>query len=272
MAETGPRRTALVTGASAGIGAAFAGEYARHGYDLVLTARREERLLELAGELKTRFGVEAAVLPADLADPSAPDKLAEGLHRRGLQIDVLVNNAGYGIPQTFLKTSWRDHADFIQVMATAVAHLTHLLAPGMAERGFGRIVNIASLAGLAPGTYGHTLYGASKAFVIKFSQSLHLELRGTGVHVTAVCPGFTYTEFHDVTGVREQMKNMPSYMWMTAERVAAQGYRAAERNKAVLVNGWFNKMIAVLVRLTPDSTALEMSRKRARAYSRKKGE
>ncbi|MFP4002681.1 MAG: SDR family NAD(P)-dependent oxidoreductase [Alphaproteobacteria bacterium] len=270
--QEGPRRTALITGASAGIGAAFAREYARHGWDLVLTARREQRLLELADELKDRHGTEAAVLTADLADPSAPDKLAEALHGRGLQVDALVNNAGYGIPKTFLKTSWREQADFIQVMATSVAHLTHLLGPGMVERGFGRIVNVASLAGFAPGTYGHTLYGASKAFLIKFSQSLHLELRGTGVHVTAVCPGFTYSEFHDVTGVRAQVSRMPSYMWMTAERVARQGYRASERNKAVLVNGLFNKTVATLIRFVPDSMALEMSNRRVKAYSRKEVE
>ncbi len=267
-----PRRTALITGASAGIGAAFARKYARHGYDLVLTARREQRLADLAAELHAHHGAQATVLTADLADPSAPDRLADALHQRGLTVDALVNNAGYGIPKTFLKTSWRDQADFIQVMATSVANLTHLLAPGMVERGFGRIVNVASLAGMAPGTYGHTLYGASKAFLIKFSQSLHLELRGTGVHVTAVCPGFTYSEFHDVTGVREQVSTMPSYMWMTAERVAAQGYRAAERNKAILVNGLLNKAIAALVRLVPDSMALEMSHRRVKGYTRKEAE
>lgn len=270
--QVGPQRTVLVTGASAGLGAAFAREYARHGYDLVLSARREERLITLADELKAAHGVEATVLPADLADPSAPDRLAETLQRRGLQVDALVNNAGYGIAQTFLKTSWREQADFIQVMTTAVAHLTHLLAPGMVERRFGRIVNIASLAGLAPGTYGHTLYGASKAFVIKFSQSLHLELRRTGVHVTAVCPGFTYTEFHDVAGTRRQVSRMPSYVWMTAERVAAQGYRASERNRAVLVNGLFNKAVATLIRFVPDSMALELSNRRVKAYSRNESE
>lgn len=261
------RRTALITGASAGIGAALAHEYARHGYDLAVSARREARLNDLAADIHARHGVEVTVLPADLTDRDAPGRLAEQVTERGIAVDALVNNAGYGIPQTFRHTDWRAQEDFIRVMVTSVAHLTHLFLPGMASRGFGRILNVASVAALMPGTYGHTTYGASKAFLMRFSQSLWVELRDTGVHVTALCPGFTYSEFHDVTGVREQVSKLPSYLWMTAEKVAAEGFRASERNKAVHVPGLVNKTIVTLVRFLPDSVALNLSARRGRRYS-----
>lgn len=258
------QRTALITGASAGIGTALAHEYARHGYNLLVTARRAGRLNDLATDIRSRYGVEVAVFPADLADPDAPDLLAAEAGARGIAIDALVNNAGYGIPQTFRRTDWRAQADFIQVMVTAVAHLSHLVLPGMVERGFGRILNVASVAGLMPGAKGHTTYGASKSFLIRFSQSLWVELQGTGVHVTALCPGLTYSEFHDVTGVREQVSKLPGFLWMTAQQVAAQGYRAAERNKAIHVPGLVNKTMVTLVRFLPDSVALNLSSRRSR--------
>ncbi|MGH8323840.1 MAG: SDR family NAD(P)-dependent oxidoreductase, partial [Steroidobacteraceae bacterium] len=159
-------RFALVTGASAGIGAAFARELAARGCALVLTARRLDRLETLAAELIARHGTRVECIAADLADPNAPETLCAEISSRGIDIDILVNNAGIGVPGSFLAPAWKSHADFIQVLMTAPCELVYRLLPGMQQRGFGRILNIASLAGHIPGSAGHTLYGASKAFLI----------------------------------------------------------------------------------------------------------
>ncbi|MDB5456180.1 MAG: dehydrogenase, partial [Caulobacter sp.] len=221
------RRLALITGASSGIGAAFARIYASHGYDVALTARRADRLEALAAEIALRFGVEAFAIPADLAQPDGVDVVLAGVEAQGRVVDALVNNAGYGLPGTYAQTAWSEQAVFLQVMLTAVCELTHKVLPGMVERRFGRIVNVASLAGLVPGAAGHTLYGATKSFLVKFSQSLHLETEAHGVHVTALCPGFTYSEFHDVNATRAQISAAtPPWLWLGADEVAAAGYEA----------------------------------------------
>ena len=253
------RRLALVTGASAGIGAAFARILASHGYDLALTARRAERLESVAEEIRLRYGVETLVLPADLADPGAPGKLAADLAAQGRSVDALINNAGYGLPGSYATTRWEDQAAFIQVMVTAPCELAHRTLSGMQQRRFGRIVNVASLAGLVPGTAGHTLYAAAKAFLVKFSQSLHLEAENQGVHVTALCPGFTYSEFHDVNGTRAQLTaSTPPWLWLGADEVAAAGYEAVEANRPICVPGAPNKAIAAFSKLIPDDWALAL--------------
>lgn len=259
-------RRALVTGASAGIGEAFARELARRGHDLVLTARRADRLETLAAELRDSYGIEAIVAPLDLARPDGPEALVAALDAQGLTIDVLINNAGYGVTGYFEDQPWETHAAFIQVLMTAPTELVRRLLPGMKARGYGRIVNVASLAGHVPGSAGHTLYAASKAYMIRFSQSLALEGKGTGVHTTAVCPGFTYSEFHDVTGSRELVSKMPSYLWMDAATVARQGLDAVEAGKAVYVNGWVNRTIKTLFKLLPDNVALAMVERQGRRF------
>ena len=257
---------ALVTGASAGIGAAFARELAARGCALVLTARRTERLDALAAELREKHGVRCECIAADLADPAAVEALCAEITRRGIAIDILVNNAGYGVPGSFLAPSWRTHADFIRVLMTAPCELIYQLLPGMQQRGYGRILNIASLAGHIPGSAGHTLYGASKAFLIKFSQSLALENTATGVNVCAVCPGFTYSEFHDVTGTRGIVSKMPKWMWMHADEVARIGVDAAERGEIVCVTGRVNRAIKSLFKLLPDRIALRSMQKRSKSF------
>jgi len=253
------RRLALVTGASAGIGAAFARIYASHGFDVALTARRTDRLARLAEEIRLRFGVETLSVPADLAEAAAPAAILDHLTAHGRVVDVLVNNAGYGLPGTFAETRWEDQAAFLQVMLQAPTELAHRVLPGMVERRFGRIVNVASLAGLVPGAAGHTLYGATKSYLVRFSQSLHLENLQTGVHVTALCPGFTWSEFHDVNETREQVsKSTPDWMWMGADEVAAAGYEAAEANRPVSVPGAPNKTIAAVAKALPDDWALAL--------------
>ncbi len=266
MSESSSPRTALITGASAGIGAAFAHAYGKRGVNLVLVARREERLRQLAEALTQEHGVSVQVLAGDLADPETPQRLFGALAGRGIQIDMLVNNAGYGVPGKFGDASWQQHRDFITVLIAAYAHLAHLFLPGMVERGHGRIINVASLAGLIPPSAGHTLYGAAKAFTIAFSESLRLENLDTGVHVTALCPGFTYSEFHDVTGTRELVSQMPGWMWLDAAEVARQGVEAVERNAPVHVTGRINRFIAFLARHLPQSLARRLARSQSRKF------
>lgn len=253
------RRLALITGASAGIGAAFARTYASHGYDVALTARRADRLEKLAAEISLGSGVETIVAPADLSQAGAVDEILAAIAAQGREVDAVVNNAGFGHPGTYVQTTWADQQAFLQVLLHSVAEMNHKVLPGMVERRFGRIVNVASLAGLIPGSLGHTLYGATKSFLIKFSQSLHLENLQTGVHVTALCPGFTYSEFHDVNDTREQISGAtPSWLWLGADEVAAAGYEAAEANRAVCVTGAPNKAIAAFAKVIPDDWALAL--------------
>ncbi len=253
------RRLALVTGASAGIGAAFARILAGHGYDLALTARRADRLDRLAEDIRLRSGVETLTIATDLAEPDAPARILDHLAGHGRTVDALVNNAGYGLPGAYADTRWEDQQAMLQVMLHAPCELIHRVLPGMVERRFGRIVNVASLAGLVPGAAGHTQYGATKSFLVRFSQSLHLETEGQGVHVTALCPGFTYSEFHDVNGTRGQISaSTPPWMWLGADEVAAAGYEAMEANRAVCVPGAPNKAIAAVAKLIPDDWALAL--------------
>ncbi len=251
------RKLALVTGASAGIGMALARTFAANGYDLALTARRGDRLDKLADELRLRHGIETLTVVADLAQAGAVDQILQDLADHGRQVDALVNNAGYGLPGVYAETSWADQAAFLQVMLHAPAELAHKVLPGMIARQFGRILNVASLAGLIPGSQGHSLYGPTKSFLVKLSQSLHLETLNQGVHVSALCPGFTWSEFHDVNGTRDQVGNAtPDWLWLGADEVAAAGYEAVEANRPICVPGAPNKTIAALAKIIPDSWTL----------------
>jgi uncharacterized protein len=262
----GQGRTALVTGASSGIGKAFAELLAAKGYALVLTARRKDRLDVLASELTQKHGVQTHTIAADLARQESPAQIASELAARGLTIDLLVNNAGYGVPGSYVKVPWIDHDRFMQVMVTAVLDLTYRLLPGMLDRGWGRIINVASVAGMVPAPAGHTLYGASKAFVIRFSEALNAESLDQGVHTTAVCPGFTLSEFHDVTGTRDRMNNMPSFLWLEADAVAREGYEAVMKGRPVVVNGRIYQFLVWLVGAVPRSLSRWVSSIAGRRY------
>lgn len=265
------RRLCLITGASAGIGAEFARQYAALGWNLVLTARRENRLQELAQDIRTRSNVEVTVIAEDLADPAAPARLVAALEGRGLAVDALVNNAGYGLPGTFFSTTWEDQSAFLRVLYTAPVELAHRLLPGMAARGYGRIINVASLAGYAAGSAGHTLYASVKAGLIKFSESLNAECEALGhtdIHCTALCPGFTWSEFHDVNGTREATKQMPKWMWMEAAPVVAAGIEAVNRGQPVVVPGLANKALATLTRVLPEPLGRAMVRTQSSRYRR----
>ena len=252
----------LITGASAGLGAALAREYASRGWDLVLVARREERLMALAKDLKSTHGTDSKIITADLFSETAVPDLISALD--GLQIDGLINNAGYGHPGTYLSSPWEDHRKFNHLMTVVPIELTHALLPQMVERGFGRIMQVASLAGHLPGSKGHTLYAAVKAFLIKFSESLNAEMKGKGVHVSALCPGFVLTEFHDVNGTRDGVSQLPNFMVMQADKCARLAADALEGDKDVFISGRINRMLARLNRFMPWLGKYLMSRSSAR--------
>ncbi len=239
----------LITGASAGLGAALAHEYAGRGWDLVLLARREDRLKALAAELNAAHGTGCRVIAADLFSETAVPDLISALD--GTQIDGLINNAGYGHPGTFLASDWDAHRRFNHLMSVVPVELTRALLPAMVDRGFGRVMQVASLAGHMPGSKGHTLYAAVKAYLIKFSESLNAEMQETGVHISALCPGFVLTEFHDVNGTREGINSLPNFMVMKADVCAHLAADALEANKAVFISGRVNRFLARLNRWAP---------------------
>ncbi len=262
------RHLTLITGASAGIGAEFARQYAARGWDVALVARRAERLEQLASEIEARHSVRAFVLARDLAQPGAVDSILDELKEAGRTPDGLVNNAGYGLTGTFFNTSWRDQADFLQVLLTAPLELAHKLLASMKAQNFGRIINVASLAGYTPGSNGHTLYAPVKSALIKFSESLQAEAEAEGlnIHTTALCPGFTFTEFHDVNGTRERTKDMPKWLWMQAAPVVEAGIEANERGQPVVVPGGVNKGLATFARLVPEPVGRAIMAKQARRF------
>ena len=251
------RRLMLITGASAGIGRALANEYAKHGWDLALVARREDRLKDLAEEVKAKYGVDSLVIAADLSEDGAPDAIVKAVEDAGRHVDGLVNNAGAGMNGFFLEQSWEKQCEFIDMMQMSYLRLAYLILPGMAERKFGRIINMSSVSALLPVQGAHTrfsgsLYPAIKSFLIKWSESLRNEHAGDNIHVTALCPGYTLSEFHDVNGARPMISALPGFWIQSAEEVAETGYDAVERNVPVRVPGAWNKTMVALNRLLPD--------------------
>lgn len=266
----GRARTVLITGASAGIGEALAHVFAAHGFDLVLTARRADRLNLVANTIASAYGVRARTIPLDLAAPGASADLMAMLEEGGVVIDALVNNAGFAVPGLYRESAWAAQRDFLQVLVTVPCELAHLLLPGMHARGYGRILNVASVAGFMPGSASHTLYGGAKAMMITWSQALHSEERDTGVHVTALCPGYTITEFHDANGTRAAMDRLPKFMWLDSRRVALAGYRAVMKNRPICTPGGQYKTISALVRFLPRNFAHRIGGLRARLLDKRK--
>jgi short-subunit dehydrogenase len=258
------RRLALITGASAGIGAGFATRYAEEGYDLLLVARRKARLEILAKEISDRTGVRVDVLPADLSDRNTPTEILKLVSRLRRPVHVLVNNAGSFEPHVFSERPWSRHASYLQLMLASHCELTRELLPGMLQAGTGRIINVASLQGLIPGVPDHAMYSAAKSFLIKFSQALNLELRGTGVHVTALCPGLTTSDFFSENGTLDQFKSAaPSWAWQDTGAVVEAGVRAVELNRAVEVPGLPNRLISEIARCLPPAWSLWLTGKLA---------
>jgi hypothetical protein len=252
MASDAGRALALVTGASAGLGEAFARAYAARGFDVALVARRGERLQALAAELSASCGVEAIPIVADLAGFEAHISVMEALEARDRTVDVLVNNAGFGIPQSFASVPWSRQRDFLMTMAVNACGFAHDVIPGMVQRGRGAVINVASLAAFSPGVAGNSLYPGVKSLMVKFSQSLDAEYRAAGIKVTAVCPGFTRTEFAASAGIQEIMDREHRMLWQSAEAVAEITIRANEAGRVVVIPGWHNKIAAAMLRGLPE--------------------
>jgi short-subunit dehydrogenase len=259
-------KVALVTGASAGIGRAYCEFLAARGAIIVAVARRADRLLELQVALANRYQTRVLAIPCDLSDSNACSVIRAALDVAGLEIDVLVNNAGYGLPGKFLMSEWQSHRDFEQVMIGSVSQLCYEFLPSMIARRQGVIINVASIAGFLPGTSGHTAYAAVKAWLINFSESLAFEYENDGVRVCAVCPGFTYSEFHDVTGTRNLVAALPAVMWMTAESVVEQSVDALSRGHIVFIPGLVNRMIVRAVRWMPRRLSYWLVRRESQRF------
>ncbi len=243
------RKVALITGASAGLGEQFARCFARDGHDVILVARGAARLEALAVELEKDHGVKAHVIPVDLGRPGAPAELFEAVRAKGLQVDFLVNNAGFGSAGPFLDQDLAREAEMVEVNCTALLKLTHLFARPMRERRSGRILNIASTAGFQPGPYMATYY-ATKAFVVSLSEALSHELKGTGVTVTCYCPGATQTEFALRAG-NEKSRLFQRPGVAKAPDVAADGYAMMMRGRVLAIHGALNWLGAQMVRFSP---------------------
>ncbi len=249
MADSSIQRPlALVTGASSGIGEAFARAYAAKGWDLALVARRRDRLEALAAELTAAHGVACQVIAADLAAWEAEKSVLAQLTR---PVDALVNNAGFGIAEDFIDVPWERQRDFLMTLVVSAIGLAHGVIPGMIAKGGGSIITVASLVAFAPGAAGHTLYPAAKSLALKFSQSLDAELRDKGIKVTAICPGFTRTEFATVNGTAELMDQESRRLFQTPEQVVKIALKANENGRVVVVPGWHNQLAAILLYYLP---------------------
>jgi short-subunit dehydrogenase len=248
MASPSRWRTALVTGASSGIGRAFAWGLAGRGIAVVAVARRGDRLADLAAELQTACGVTVEVLEADLTDADQRASVEARLADRARPVDVLVNNAGFGTQGRFAELPVDREEEEIRLNVLAVVRLTHAVLPGMIERGDGGLVNVSSIAGHQPIPLWAT-YSATKAYVTTFSRALTAELAGTGVRVVTVMPGFTYSEFHDHSGFERAL--VPGKAWMTPEAVAETALRRLERGRKETVPGAHFRALAVASRLSP---------------------
>lgn len=266
LSNPAPRRRALVTGASSGIGEAIARELAGRGWDLVLTARSEDRLERLAGEFRTEAGVQVQVVPADLTHPDAPAQLEAETEDRGLQVDLLVNNAGFGFVGSFEALDPEELRALAALNVTAVTALLRRFLPRMAERGEGWVLNVASTGAFLPGP-GMAAYYASKAYVLSLSESLAVEFGPRGVRVTALCPGTTPTGFQARAGIRAEAAREGRPGVTGAAQVARAGVEGVLRGRRVVVPGWRTRLGLAAARLVPRGPlgvlALRFQKKRA---------
>lgn len=249
-------QTALITGASSGIGADLARVFASNGYALVLVARTEAALNALADELRAAHGIKVTVIPHDLSQPDAPQAIFDATQRANMTVDVLVNNAGYASYGPFAQADLRNELDEMQVNTMALTALTRLFLPGMIERKRGGILNLASTAAFQPGP-NMAVYCATKAFVLSFTEALAYELRKTGVRVTALCPGATRSAFFDRANMHDVRFAQGSSM--DSATVARVGYQGLMRGKPVVIPGTSNRLLTMVTRLTPRRLVTRMA-------------
>jgi uncharacterized protein len=252
------RKTALITGASFGIGLELARIFAREGHNLVLVARSGDKLRQLASELERNHNTRSLILAIDLTDPGAPAYVLDQTTRASIAVDVLVNNAGFGQYGFFAENDLDECLRQIQLNVTTLTHLTRLYLPGMLEGKSGEILNVASTAAFQPGPL-MAVYFATKAYVLHFSEALANELEGTGITVTCLCPGATATEFHKRANAAEM--NLLKMGSMDARAVAEDGYRALKAGKPVVISGFKNWLAAQSVRFSPRRMATAVARR-----------
>lgn len=256
-------QTILITGASSGIGYELAKVCGSDRHNLILVARREERLKDLKADLEAAYGIQVWTYQADLTDAATRQQLFAWTQAQGLVVDSLVNNAGFGDLTPFFKGDWDKQNAMIQLNITALTHLTHLFLPNMVQRGQGHILNLASTAAFLPGPF-MSVYYASKAFVLSFSQAIATELNGTGVSVTCLCPGPTQSEFQEVSDMGEAafIKDLEGLDKLpTAAEVAAYGYQAMMQGKQIAVHGLSNKVLTLATRLLPRQAQANVMKK-----------
>ncbi|MGH9499375.1 MAG: SDR family NAD(P)-dependent oxidoreductase [Terriglobales bacterium] len=254
-----PRKTALITGASSGIGLELAKVFANNHHNLVLIARGAEKLAQVANELQRQFGISAKAIALDLSAAPSPRFLFDQLQREGIAVDFLVNNAGYAVFGEFSKNPTEEELGQIHLNITALTHLTKLFVGPMLERGSGKILNVASTAGFQPGPL-MAVYYATKAYVISFSEALANELKGTGVTVTCLCPGVTDTGFQVRAGTENTLL-FRALRPMAAKTVAGDGYRGLMAGKTLVISGLRNWLLAESLRISPRKLVTAVSRR-----------
>lgn len=251
-------KTALITGASSGIGLELAHLFARDGYRLVLLARNRNTLRQIGDDLQERYSVTVRIAPKDLAHPATPDELYQELQEAGVVLDVLVNNAGFGLSGAFQSTDWNIEAEMMQVNIVAATHLTKLFLPQIRARE-GKLLNVASTAAFQPGPF-MSVYYASKAYILSFSEALAEELEGSGVTVTCLCPGPVKTNFQRRAYLQgTAMANSP--LLVDVREVARLGFEGMMRGKRLVIPGWKNRMGVELLRISPRAVVTKVVRR-----------
>ena len=244
---------ALITGASSGIGLEIANYLAGKGYNLILTARREDILDEASKNISEKHKVKVDFIASDLGDADAPNKIFNYCEDNNYEVDILVNNAGYGIPTSFHETSMEEEEKFIRVLGISVIAMTKIFLSGMIKRGQGRIMVVSSVAAFSPPSSIQPLYGPIKTFMNRFSDSINSNYNHKGITSTAVCPGFTVTDFHTASGVQDEMDRVPSFMKLSAKRVASEGVEATLSGKPLCIPSKTYRTLVFILKHIPAS-------------------
>lgn len=240
-------KRALITGASAGLGKEFARQLAATGKNLILVARRREPMEKLAAELRDAHGIEIEILTADMSDAAAPARLFRETQQKGLEVDYLINNAGSEGPDLIKVRDWERQDAYLRLMMTSVAAMCHEFMPGMIEAGYGRVINVASVAGLMTVANDYS-YGPTKAYLVALSKALASTYKEKGVNVMALCPGFTHTDFHASERLTAMKANMPKFAWYGANVIIRDGLAAIEKGKDVCISGRLYRLLVPVFR------------------------